>query len=272
MDVKEAVEFINWLFSEQGSASLSHTHAYLFKYMWQGKTYKEIYLLDRKISERTLRNYGSKLCQRLNKELGIEANKATLKEEVETLFFLRKQEFRAHQEAQRNRSKDSSAIYLPTKGTERNDYKYANNLIEAARDTQTHEQMSFFIQALKVYKNYMDGDTVAALLCTTEKTSSYFRETLGTKAYRLGFARDLNYLISWLVQDYGISELAGSSDIARLYNIGGDAIWMSSNEASKAISLHELAFKTAHKDSSVKHLIVSSVFNKALCYIDSREL
>ena len=60
--------------------------------------------------------------------------------------------------------------------------------------------------------------------------------------------------------------------MARLCNVGGDAIWVSSNESKRAIELHEISSKAAHCDDSVSHLIFAYPLNKALCYVDDGEL
>jgi hypothetical protein len=82
MNSKEALEFINSLFDEKTKPILNELEESLFLGFWQGKTYKEI-STNPSWSEQYLREAGSKLCKKIQEDLGINVNKRNFKNPIE---------------------------------------------------------------------------------------------------------------------------------------------------------------------------------------------
>lgn len=278
MNSKEAVEFLNWLLTEKGYAGLNHQHTHVFEGIWQGKTYKEMHIADRECSMLTLKNYGSKLCQRLTKELEVPISKTSLKGEMERRFYARQKEFCSFRKSLNgNLPIGSLTIQSSWRDIRRNDYKHADTLLEAAGEVGNRKQLKLAFNALNIYRKYDNGECVAALLChlkdlKIDDPKWKEQDTLGRKAYRFGFAGYTDSIISWLVEKHRIEDFLDQPDIARLCNTGGDSIWMSGNGIERAVLLHERSFEAAYGHDSVNHLIVASLFNKGLCYLDNRDL
>lgn len=82
MNSKEALEFINLLLHEKTKPILNELEESLFLGFWQGKTYREI-SINPSWSEQYLREAGSKLCKKIQEDLGINVTKRNFKNPIE---------------------------------------------------------------------------------------------------------------------------------------------------------------------------------------------
>ena len=270
MDSKAALHFVDWLFAEKSYSCLDSKHAYVLQGIWEGKTYKE---MAEGYEVGTIKNYGYALCQRIKKELGINVNKSSLREKIKQRYLSQERTSKGIYFSHNEKSSTQVTSIRPSsKEIRKDDYKHANALLEAAGEISSRREMRLALTALKIYKQYNDGEIISALLCKSQQLNKSQQDTLGKKAYRLGFASHTSSLINWLIENYQIEDLLSQSDVAKLCNIGGDATWMTGNDNERAILLHEKALKAACKEDSVKSLVVDSIINKSLCYLDSKDL
>ena len=270
MDSKAALHFVDWLFAEKNCPCLDSKHAYVFKGIWEGKTYRE---MAEGYEVGTIKNYGYALCKRIKKELNIDVNKSSLRAKVKQLHLSREKKSKDVYFPQDKKSPDQSTFTSSSsKEIRKDDYKHADALLEAAGEVSSRKEMRLALTALEIYKQHNDGEIISALLCRSQQLNKNKQDTLGKKAYRLGFAFRTSSLINWLIESYQIEDLISQSDIAKLCNIGGDSTWMTGNDNKRAIFLHEKALEAACNDDSVNGLVIDSVINKALCYLDNKEL
>ena len=82
MNSKEALEFINLLFSERRQVILNELEESLFLGFWEDKTYREI-SANPSWSEQYLREAGAKLCKKIKEDLGINVSKRNFKNQIE---------------------------------------------------------------------------------------------------------------------------------------------------------------------------------------------
>ena len=82
MNSKEALEFINLLFSERRQLILNELEESLFLGFWEDKTYREI-SANPSWSEQYLREAGAKLCKKIKEDLGINVSKRNFKNQIE---------------------------------------------------------------------------------------------------------------------------------------------------------------------------------------------
>ncbi len=82
MNSKEALEFINKLFDENGKRILDEVEEKLFLGFWEGKTYDEI-SIEANRANQSLREKGANLCKKITEDLGIKVTKKNFKQPIE---------------------------------------------------------------------------------------------------------------------------------------------------------------------------------------------
>ncbi len=82
MNSKEALEFINKLFYENGKRILDEVEQKLFLGFWEGKTYDEI-TIETYRANQSLREKGANLCKKITEDLEIKVTKKNFKNPIE---------------------------------------------------------------------------------------------------------------------------------------------------------------------------------------------
>lgn len=108
MDKKEeALEFINWLLTENGKSCLNELETNIFLGVWEGKTYAHI-AATVCMSEQYLKEAGPNFYQRIQQELGIKVNKRNFVFLIKTQYQQEFQAFKSFKEKQNHPTQTST--------------------------------------------------------------------------------------------------------------------------------------------------------------------
>lgn len=202
--------------------------------------------------------------------MDVSVNKASLRREVETLYFLSEESHSCLQHKKEGKSA-SLVSRIARKDSRISDFKKAERLIDKAGDVSSRQQMSFVLDALTLYQKYGESEIVAALLCK-RNDSWHATDSIGAKAYRLSFAPRMSSIMSWLLYETEAVDMLTLEEVARLRNQCGDSTWLSGADYRLAVSLHQQCESDSSKSSKLYSLFVISFFNKSLCYIDAGDI
>ena len=285
MDADQALDFTNNLLRQKGYKNLNSIEGTIFREAWNNpdKKYKLI-ARETNYADGAINTIAYNTWKRLTKLFEVSVTKNRLREIVES--YIRNQSTETARKANStlvvtfSNLEDSSFAFLSnsesiffdfTNNEKRIKYQQALDLVKAAGSLESWDDLRLILKAFNIYKQLGDVDQAANLFVKPVDTLLQRQEPVGTIAYRLGYFTETSFAVNWLIEKAEAGCYLPTYVISRLYNMGGDLIWMSSNDTLQSIQFHQKSQEYAYKSQN-ERLIVASEFNQALCNIDREEV
>lgn len=250
MNADEALKFTNFLLKKQGYKKLRNIESEIFRKVWEdrkSKNYREIAEIL-KYAEGSIKTTAYELWKKLSKPLGEKVSRTNLREVIKAKIrdYSEVIEFKEPVLNVNFLSQTTFTIYEHENELEelkssqrRVKYRQAWEFIKAAGLLEQRDDFKFILDALNIYKQLGDIDQAADLLVKPINTSWEQQENIGRIAYRLGVLTPMIRAIDWIIDKIEAGYYLPATVTTMLYNKAGDFIWMSSNNTSQAIPLHE---------------------------------
>jgi tetratricopeptide (TPR) repeat protein len=285
MDANEALDFTNDLLQQKGQKRLNSIESTIFREVWGNpdKQYRQI-ADETNYAEGTINTIANSIWKRLTEPFGEKVTKNRLRETVES--YIRKKSGILEKKEDSILGvcipslENSSFISPPTseskvidfKSSERrNKYQQALECIKDAGSVEDWDDLKLLLKACNIYQQLGDIEQAANLVVKSIDTPWHRQDPVGAIACRLGLLTETSSVVGWLIEKVETGWHLPTTVISKLYNIGGNLIWMSSNDTLQSISFHQKSQEYASRKNH-RQLIVVSEVNQALCNIDHGEI